>query len=462
MKLRKRGLREERRRFLVEGPQAVSEALQAGPGLDVLFCAGGALHPLVARARDAGVATVEVSDDVIRHLTSTVTPQGLVGVAPFVDRTLDDLSPTLGLVSVLCQVRDPGNAGTMLRSADAAGCDAVIFSSSSVDVYNPKTVRASAGSLFHLPIVRGAPVEDAVSALRGRGMAVYAASADGERDLFTLDLRGPSAFLFGNEAWGLDEGARSLADTTVRIPLASRTESLNLASAGAVCLFEAVRQRQGGGVSFASMVSAAAHDIRSPLAALGGAASTLLKHWRDTTDTQREELFRAMGLDAARMNRILREVVDAGRIMEGRLELSPERVDVAALVERIGAERGQSADQAPVEVDAEPASALVDPQRVATSVEAMVRAAEWWGREGPVRLALRSRATQISIVVARSAPDLGGDRADALFAAGRPGAGAGARLGLFAARGVAEAHGGTLTARVGDDIELTLTLPVPA
>ena len=462
MKLRKRGLREERRWFLVEGPQAVGEALRAGPGLEVLFHARGATHPVVGRARDAGVTTIEVSDEVIRHLTSTVTPQGLVGVAPFIDRPLQALPADLGLVSVLWQVRDPGNAGTMLRSADAAGCDAVIFSSSSVDLYNPKTVRSSAGSLFHLPVAREASVEDAVAALRERSMAVYGASADGERDLFALDLRGPTAFLFGNEAWGLDEGVRSLADATVRIPLARRTESLNLASAGAVSLFEAVRQRRGPTTSFASMVSVAAHDIRSPLAALGGAASTLLKHWRGTTDEQREELFQAMGNDAARMNRILREVVDAGRIIEGKLEPALERVDFAALVERIGTERGSDVDQAPVEVDAEPTSALLDPQRTATALQAMVRAAEWWGREGPVRISLRSRTAGISVTVSRSAPNLGSDGPDELFVAGRGGAGAGARLGLFVARGVAEAHGGSLTARVDTDIELTLTLPVSA
>jgi K+-sensing histidine kinase KdpD len=210
------------------------------------------------------------------------------------------------------------------------------------------------------------------------------------------------------------------------------------------------------------MVSVAAHDIRSPLAALGGAASTLLKHWRDTTDEQREELFQAMGNDAARMNRILREVVDAGRIIEGKLEPALERVDFAALVERIGTERGSDVDQAPVEVDADPTSALVDPQRTATALEAMVRAAEWWGREGPVRISLRSRTTGISVTVARSAPDLGRDRPDELFVAGRGGAGAGARLGLFVARGVAEAHGGSLTVRVDTDIELTLTLPISA
>jgi RNA methyltransferase, TrmH family len=462
LKLRKRGLREDRRSFLVEGPQAVGEALAEGPGLEVLFHTGGTgLHPIVGRARELRVATVQVSEELVRHLTSTVTPQGLVGVAPFVDRALDELAPNLGLVAVLCQVRDPGNAGAVLRSADAAGSDAVVFSSSSVDIYNAKTVRASAGSLFHLPVVRDVSIDEAVSALRERGMAILAAGVDGQRDLFGVDLRGPTAFLFGNEAWGLSDDVRGLADATVRIPLASRAESLNLASAAAVCLFEAVRQRRGEAVSLASMVSVAAHDIRSPLTALGGAASTLLKRWRDTTDAQREELFRAMGNDAARMNETLREVVDAARILEGKLELSPERVDLAALVRRIADESERNADHPPVKVDARSApSSLVDEQRVGTALRAMVRAAGWWGREGPVHVALRPAEGTIRIDVARSAPELRDEDPEAVFAAGRPGAGAGVRVGLFVARGVAEAHGGSLTADVGPAIRLTLALPV--
>ena len=201
----------------------MGEALAAGPRLEVLFHAGGdSVHPLVGRARELGVPMVEVSDEVIRHLTSTVTPQGLVGVAPFVDRPLEDLPAFLGLVAVLCEVRDPGNAGAVLRSADAADSDAVVFTSSSVDVYNPKTVRSSAGSLFHLPVVREVSAADAVEALRERGLSVYAADTDGELDVYAADLTRPTAFLFGNEAWGLPHEVRSLADATVRIPLGSR------------------------------------------------------------------------------------------------------------------------------------------------------------------------------------------------------------------------------------------------
>src|SRR2546428_7945239 len=130
------------------------------------------------RARRAGVYVVHVSEAVIAKITSTVTPQELVGIAGFVDVDLDGL-PAEGCVAVLHEVRDPGNAGTLLRSADAAGASGVVFTQTSVDLYNPKTVRASAGSLFHLPVVRGAATADAVGRLPARGFPVLAMAANG-------------------------------------------------------------------------------------------------------------------------------------------------------------------------------------------------------------------------------------------------------------------------------------------
>ena len=142
------------------------------------------------------------------------------------------------LVAVLADIRDPGNAGTVLRSADAAGADAVVFAGDSVDPYNGKTVRASAGSLFHLPVVRGARLPDALAAARPAGLTVLAADGAGERELTDLpELAAPTAWLFGNEAWGLAADTGALADARVRIPISPRAESLNLGAAAAVCLF---------------------------------------------------------------------------------------------------------------------------------------------------------------------------------------------------------------------------------
>ncbi len=123
-------------------------------------------------------------------LTSTVTPQGIVGVSPFLDVGIDSLSVD-GCIAILHEVRDPGNAGTVLRSADAAGADGVVFTASSVDPYNPKTVRSSAGSIFHLPIVRGEDTGSSVQASRDRGLQVLAMDGRGDQDLYTVDLSDP-------------------------------------------------------------------------------------------------------------------------------------------------------------------------------------------------------------------------------------------------------------------------------
>jgi TrmH family RNA methyltransferase len=138
----------------------------------------------------------------------------------------------------------------VLRSADAAGADAVVLAGDSVDPYNGKAVRATAGSLFHLPVVRGAPLRDALAAARAAGLTVLAADGAGERDLTELPLAGPTAWLFGNEAWGLPAELGALADARVRIPISPRAESLNLAAAAAVCMFaSATAQRRVTGAA---------------------------------------------------------------------------------------------------------------------------------------------------------------------------------------------------------------------
>jgi RNA methyltransferase, TrmH family len=193
-----------------------------------------------------------VSGEVLAAIAQTVTPQGVIGVATMLDVPLSRwLEAGPELVVVLAAVRDPGNAGTVLRAADAAGADAVVFSADSVDCYNGKCVRASAGSLFHLPVTVGLSVPATLAALRGAGLRVLAAdgTADLDLDRLTEDgrLRRPTAWLFGNEAWGLPAELRDLADEAVRVPIYGRAESLNLATAAAVCLYASARaQRRPG------------------------------------------------------------------------------------------------------------------------------------------------------------------------------------------------------------------------
>jgi TrmH family RNA methyltransferase len=251
-RLAKRAFRAVDRRFLAEGPAAVAEGLAAPGGVAELFVTAPAEQRhrrLVEAARDAGVPVCRVSGEVMGALTQTVTPAGIAAVCPFVDVGLSQLvSGHPRLVAVLAHVRDPGNAGTVLRTADAAGADGVVFTDASVDVYNPKTVRASAGSLFHLPVTVGVPDTSAVTALRDAGMTVLAADGRGVRSLddpgMASLLTGPVAWLFGNEAWGLPAPLAALADTTVRVPIYGRAESLNLASAAAICLYASAWSQQ--------------------------------------------------------------------------------------------------------------------------------------------------------------------------------------------------------------------------
>jgi TrmH family RNA methyltransferase len=179
-------------------------------------------------------------------LSQTVTPQGVVAVCGYLDRPLATvIAGRPKLVAVLAAVRDPGNAGTVIRVADAAGADAVVLTDSSVDVYNGKCVRATAGSLFHLPVVTGVAAEPALAQLRDAGLRVLAADGRAPRDLDDAldrdELVGPTAWLFGNEAWGLPADLTALCDLAIRVPIHGQAESLNLATAAAVCLYASAR-----------------------------------------------------------------------------------------------------------------------------------------------------------------------------------------------------------------------------
>jgi RNA methyltransferase, TrmH family len=256
-RLTKRALRQRARAFLAEGPQAVTEAFRSGAPVSELFVTAEARArhaDLVAKIAQTGVPVHAVSGEVMAELAQTVTPQGLLAVCGFVDVPLAQALGGPGaaagppsLVAVLASVRDPGNAGTVLRAADAAGAGAVLFSDASVDPYNGKAVRASAGSLFHLPLVAGVRLEPAVGALRAAGLRVLAADARGGRtldDLVPDELAAPTAWIFGNEAWGMPEPVLALADESVAVPIYGRAESLNLATAAAVCLYASARAQR--------------------------------------------------------------------------------------------------------------------------------------------------------------------------------------------------------------------------
>ena len=253
-RLTKRAFRQRERAFLAEGPQAVAEALSCGAKVSDLFVTAPARsrhEDLVTAAEGAGVPVHVVSAEVMEELAQTVTPQGLLAVCGFVDVPLAEVASELKapvLVALLANVRDPGNAGTVLRTADAAGAQAVVFADASVDPYNGKCVRASAGSLFHLPVVAGARLEEAVIAMRAAGLRIVAADGRTGRPLDDPDvqarLSAPTAWMFGNEAWGLPPDLVALADEPVAVPIYGKAESLNLAAAAAVCLYASARAQQ--------------------------------------------------------------------------------------------------------------------------------------------------------------------------------------------------------------------------
>jgi len=235
-RLSRRRLRDQTGLFLAEGPQAVREA--AGHLVELFGTAEG-LKTHADAVRAAGDAPVwTVTDAALEALAETVHPQGLVAVCRQLDVTLQQAIATRpGLVAVLCAVRDPGNAGTVLRTADAAGAGAVVFAGDAVDPYNGKAVRASAGSLFHVDVVRAADPLEVVAVLRRAGYTVLAADGHGPVALPDAPLRPPTAWLFGSEAHGLPAEVADAADTRVRVPIHGRAESLNLAAAAAVCLY---------------------------------------------------------------------------------------------------------------------------------------------------------------------------------------------------------------------------------
>lgn len=242
--------------FLIEGPQAVREAQQAGLVVRLLMTAAAARrHPDLATGPGAERGYELVGDDVIAGLADTVTSQGVVAIGRTPTWGWDGFPERPRLVVVCDRIRDPGNAGAVIRCADAFGADAVVFTEGSVEPVNPKVVRSTTGSLFHLPLVTGADLPDTVARLRGAGLRVLATDGEGSDDLAELDARGdlgaPVAWVFGTEATGLDEAGRSLADETVRIPMWGRAESLNLATAAAVCLYTtavAQQRRVGAGL----------------------------------------------------------------------------------------------------------------------------------------------------------------------------------------------------------------------
>jgi TrmH family RNA methyltransferase len=241
-------LRDRDRTFLVEGVTGLEEALSARARLETVFVeqpASPRVSKLAERAAAAGVPVVEVGDRVMASISDAATPQGIVAIAGFVDQPVERLlEPAPDLSVVLADVRDPGNVGTILRSAWAVGAGAVFLGAGTADVYNPKVVRASAGALFRVPVARGVALPWLLDELGHRGVCRVAADPHSGTAYDDVDLTGRCLLVFGNEAWGVPEEIVHRVDERATIPMRGQAESLNVGAAAAVFLFEAARQRR--------------------------------------------------------------------------------------------------------------------------------------------------------------------------------------------------------------------------
>jgi RNA methyltransferase, TrmH family len=229
--------------FLAEGANMVEAALARGLVTDVYVTEsaysrfGELLQTVPVHA-----AVHVVTDRASKTLSDTVTPVGLVAVCSMPTPSLDDvLAGAPRLIAVAVETSEPGNAGTLIRLADAMGADAVVLAGHSVDPYNGKCLRASAGSIFALPVLEMTDTAALIGALRAAGLQVLATTLDGETSLDDADLRAPTAWLFGAEARGLSPDVAELADARVRIPMSGSAESLNVAAAAAICLYQSSR-----------------------------------------------------------------------------------------------------------------------------------------------------------------------------------------------------------------------------
>jgi RNA methyltransferase, TrmH family len=241
---RRRSARTEAGAFVIDGPKLLAEALAAGVELVEVIAEPDASVDLLSRAEAAGATVYVVLPGSLAKVVDAVQPQGIAAIARIPPQpTLPSSRPT-GLAVVAVGLNDPGNAGSLLRSADAAGAEMMIFCDDSVDPYNPKCVRASAGSLFRVPVVRAAEGTATLQGLKDAGIRTLGLAARHGAVYDTIDYAVPSAVVLGSEAHGLPATVESLVDELVTIPMSGPTESLNVGMAGTIVCFEALRQRR--------------------------------------------------------------------------------------------------------------------------------------------------------------------------------------------------------------------------
>ena len=239
-----RGVKERKAagQFVAEGLQCVREALVAksGPTIETLYVTSNGRRKLEELADLASLNVVDVSDEVMKEMSETITPQGILAVCAITNVSLDSLTLNGSRRFIyLSEVQDPGNAGTILRSADAFGMDAVITSPGSVDMYSPKVVRSTAGSLWHIPVFEAVAIDEVVK----RGINAFSLGADGSKKLSDYQISGDTLAVFGNEARGLSTGQNVDSIDVVSIPMPGNAESLNLSAAASIVMYHLANMR---------------------------------------------------------------------------------------------------------------------------------------------------------------------------------------------------------------------------
>lgn len=243
--LKQKKYRQQQGLFLAEGLRTVEEAVRYGGVQSIFYTAieDDRTRAVLEEAAAKQIKLVCVSDKVLKKISDTETPQGIIAVCEMRSKRLDDFLASGKMLLVLDRVTDPGNIGTMLRTADAAGVGGLLLLQGCADIYAPKTVRASMGSLFHLPVLSGLSEELLVQAARKAGYELLVTCLDGADNLYKADLQGRIAFVMGNEANGVSPALLAAADKRVFIPMQGRAESLNVAMAAGIVMFEALRQK---------------------------------------------------------------------------------------------------------------------------------------------------------------------------------------------------------------------------
>jgi TrmH family RNA methyltransferase len=465
--------------FVVEGPGLVAEALDAGLAVEAVFAGPGAPPDLLARLDAAGIPVHVVADGTLEKVVTTVTPQPMAAVVARHDLDLGDLLADAaddGLL-VLAGVSDPGNAGTLVRAAEGAGWGGVVLCGGAVDPFNPKCVRSAAGSLFRVPFAVAGDVAAVLERLALTGVTSIATSSHDGDPWDEADLDGRVAVVLGNEAHGLDGDLAQACDRAVRIPLAGRAESLNVAVAGSVVAFERNRRRRAGGETPtrrpagdpADAIQAVRHELRSPLTSLQGFTKVLADRWDRVDDATKKDLFGQIQHDAHRVSRLVSELLDATRLDSGRLLLQRKQVDLPVLVERVVERLRAEVDELSVAIAWSEGFPTVnaDPDRLEQVFTNLIENAVKYA--SPIGIRVEGRAGPDRVTVSVS------DQGDGIPAVDLPNVfekfyrrdrsrPSGIGLGLWISRGVVEAHGGqlTVTSQQGQGSTFSLTLPIVA